>query len=426
MKYCPHCSRPTARVSGPCPHCGKELSADAGMTLPSTAATAAVAAPSSIPPPRASDTSSGLELDAAAYEYVPRTSRIPSGMVAPPGIDAGGLGKVGPGIWGAVTYWIRVRRRLRRLREERAAADEACVRARQARADLAAALGRTAHRLGIRSSELDRLVSLVHSLEDELKNHESRRSVRLSAHAQHLKALAAELQAVETAAAPLRETERRLVEEVRQLEFRKRGFETNRKRHQIDLENTSALLTTARQSRESSSLPEKEKFNREVAALETRHQTLTKQIIDLDASLASLAMPFQNLNAKVNTAAQALVPFTEKWAAMSAQIETEKAATAETEQTESAAVDTQMKRISLAWADAGLHVIKEHLRHPGLDTAGEAVIEAGRAVSEAESTVEMLARVEAGIDHRAVRTARNAVVIFAVVVVLAVVAILVV
>ena len=423
MIYCPHCHRPTARSTGPCPHCGQDLSgaksggAGGSLSNEDTAAPASPTSPSFSPSLLSEEgaaitgSSSGLELDLDFGSDLPAPAdesgsrRGGASLMGPVGVDAG-FGKPGDGPLGAVLYWIRVRKRQRVLAEKLRAATAEQDRAQARSLALFALLGRRAHGLGFTPEAAEDAVSEALSAEASIENHSSRQAERHSEFESRIAALAVSLREAEAAAEPFRDAERLLQEERKQLDSRRRGCETNLKRYQIELQNTEVLSARKRESSggEGPSAGAVE----ELSALEKRREDALRKIAGLDAELSVLASPVAENESRLAEASRRLTPYNDKCDAIRAEMEALKQQVAAADGEDRDAAEVENANAERSWAEAGRMTLRERVRHPELDRKSADAAAAASRASETEGEVAALQAAFDGYDRNAVRRAKQA------------------
>ena len=422
MIYCPHCHRPTARSVGPCPHCGQELSG--AKSTPAASSPVVAAAPAAVPshlpvaavPPEPERSagcaaSSGLELDFDFGPDLPSPSSASGGRYAgsvPTALIArdAGYRKPGNGPLGAVLYWLRVRKRRRALGDELRGAIAERDRARAKSETAFAALGRGAHALGLMPEAAEGAVDAALAAESSIRDRASRQAERHADFETQIATAAAALQEAEATAAPFREVEHRLLEEKKQLDAKRRGCETNRKRYQIELKNIEALSAQKRGGASGGGAPSDETLAELTALGERREEALSK-ISDLDAALSASAVPTAENETKLAEASRVLSPYNDRCAEIRAEVAALKQKVADADSADRDAAQNESANVEHSWAEAGRAALRERVRHSELDPkTAEAVASAGRA-SDADATVASLEACLNAYDRDAIRRAEQ-------------------
>ena len=415
MIYCPHCRRPTARSSGACPHCGQELSGAKSRGSGTSSATAD-AAPQTLSPsfsypqshsaqehPVSPTSSSGLELDLGPDQMGMSVESVARRGATIP-VDAG-FGKPGEGPLGAVLYWIRVRKRQRALVQKIRVVAAERDRAREKSEALFAILGRRAHGLGLTPEAAEDAVSSALSSEASIETHSSRQAERHSEFESRIAGLDADLQNAESAAEPFRDAERVLQEEKKQLNSRRRGSETNRKRYQIELQNIEVLSVRKRESPVGGAAAMG--TVEEISDLEERREEALRRIEASDAELSALAAPIAENESKLAEAARLLLPYNEKCDAIRAEIEVLKQQVAAADGEDRDAAEIEGASAERSWAEVGRMTLRERVRHPELDNKSADAAAAASRVSEVDGEVAVLEAACDGYDRNAVRRAKQ-------------------
>lgn len=282
MKYCPHCRKPSARTSGKCPHCGKDLELGPGAAAKAGASgyeSMSAAEPEtgplqldhhSRPAPAVAveevddpyqrhmeslDDEPELELDTSRplAKATPAPTPRPSGFgipvipsftrEEPPDYDPDELhekaryGAPPSSLLGAVSYALAVRKRSAELLAEAARLEPGVARAREELIEEMARLGERARVAGYKGSTQDiaALLAAVEAADRTAENAEGAKSVEQRRHAQAMEEIEARIESVRERMEAPRLKEAQLAAELGAKEGERRQLEMRIKRLEIEI-----------------------------------------------------------------------------------------------------------------------------------------------------------------------------------------------
>ncbi len=426
MRYCPHCKKPSARTTGPCPHCGNEL---AGKPLATDAAkkqkkqrppSAAQSVPDCRQSPASqtaetktassSRASSGLDLESLAPDIPLPETMATSAVELQTEIALGGFEKPGDGILGAFQYWWHVHKRLNILKIDLRNAEKKASLDNETALRLSAEFGRALHQGASPPAELVPLMDAARLADGERKGLERKRNNEFTAHRNRIDALNADIERIERENAPTLAKKQKLTEEKQHLLDEQRGIETRKKRVQIDLRNMETLIRqrTEKNLSPKTTAEEKEELLNEISRFDKRCPELKQQIDGFDKALHKLSMPVSACEMDLNAIDEQLAPDLRRIAELKKEIEQQEAAFTEEDRITQTVLEVEDERATNAWAEVAKQAI-----FGNSDIADEhksqkaALTLALRTAHESTRHVELLVDALEGYDKQTVAKAKK-------------------
>ncbi len=463
MIYCAHCSKPSARTDGPCPHCGEDLAAGGAAEQPRPAASedfslgpgvqefeldsttgdaggsglqlASLAPPFAPPPAQPSAASpSGPELQAEGRgeaspgppirDSIPSSLRLAS-LAPPPELrgkvieeteskemevrEVAGFGAAAPGLVGAIRYWIQVRQRLAVLRGESERASEELKEAIDYRRIVGAELGRKGAETGLKGKPLISRYAKAHATDALLRDMEGRKSGLLTERETTLNKLITERKKLEQEAEPLRKMDERATRKLNKL---KGDYQKIHKQLEVAAKDYESLEAQIAEQQEAyfdteRSEQEREQLFKNSGRMERRKEERIKEIGKLQAQLSAMTDPITAVGKKANEIREQL---SERMSRIGDLQRAERGLSKDFTAKEGE-VDLEIESASLkvaeAWAEVGESIFKNEIGGAELAPFKEKLMGAIERAVQIEKRVETLAIAKESYDFDVVARAKK-------------------
>ncbi len=438
MIYCPHCRRPAAQRSGPCPHCGGELSgAPAPNTVPEAEAvppipqpdpqhsvgegqialqqTSPPAAPQPAEPPRApaqpKGDGSGLQLEVVE---MPRAQPL-TGDAYSAAIDEfevrefAGFGPPPSGPVGTVRYWLAVRRRTRALAQELEQAQIASGSAERTLLTNRAELGRRAAALKLEGGAIKPLIAKALTAQGELKGIEREQLSLQNEHSTALEALRARLVEATAAAEPVHREAALAQKALDKKLTDQRRSQAKVKRSEIELRNLDSQVQRCKAliGDPKTSPDRQQQLLADSMALDEKRAALLTQLENNQSELAGHDVPIAEAQETVAKIAQRLAEKTRMIDGIEAERKKLEAVHQDRSLKVSQQVDGEFQKVEKAWAQVGQQLIAENPSVPELDDLRNQVLAARKRAHETKRQLELTTRAQGAFDKSAVARAKQ-------------------
>ncbi len=460
MIYCAHCKKPSARESGVCPHCGKDLqgktrSAPEAPVVKSEKAMPAedidlgddsasdleLATDSYMPPiegqvPAAADqTGEGLipiddegkVLDIEPLEGVPELADIESSAQKKPldpslreGLDeseinrVSGFGKPGEGIVAGVKYWLKVRERHRAILKDIEEANVESESSKNRLATVQAELGKKGHSLGVTTDSIKHLVSSALVADGEFMSVRKRRIGLESDHRDSVRMLEQTIRDLEKEAAEVRRDETAASLRLDGLKKDHRRIEGQQKRVQIEHRNLLEMIERHQEEYADLEKPkqERDELLARISELDKQQPAIVERINAHGEDLKKLVVPLAQAEEAAKVVRDRLHEFTERIVAVRAEKADLNEVFSQADDSVSRQIDVERGQITAAWAAVGERMIAERLCDGDDDLRDNAqvVVGAMEAAHDASRKVELLVRAMDAYDKGVFTQGRNVVI----------------
>jgi len=466
--YCPHCRKPSAKNTGPCPHCGQLLAPEPppeAVPAPEDVSSLDLdGSPGEFEIPTSSEAESIIEnaLNEDVPEMVQDAAPSPSDKkashmgeesvdfgddevgtlevqsIAPPPVavhdirkqereatemelqELAGYGKPDEGTVGDVVYAIRVWFRKRELVEMQAEAknrtEAAGRRLRKARADL----GRAAKKGGFEDDRhLASFWTRLKEAEARLADVSNQRLSKESQHKDKLDALENEARTLEQEIAPVRAEEEAALESLKRLRTDQKRTEARLKRIEIEIRNIEQLVSQSRAKLQNPALPpdEKGRLTSQLEEQEERKPAVAEEIRSRKEELERFNTPIAEAETRL---AQLRQHISEQMGKASLKRE-ESSRIAMSLTKEMGSFETQMKNVEdmveEAWAAAGDKFFNLNYAVPEIEDLRTSILQAATEDRNAIRQAGMLAEAVRRYDRDAFGRGRKVLISAAVVLV---------
>jgi hypothetical protein len=456
MIYCANCKKPSARESGLCPHCGKDLE---GKTR-SVSKAPRVKTEGAMPGGEidlGDDSSSGLELaddsyvppiegqapavsneglvpiddegkvlDVEPLEGMPELADVDSpaqketpapllreGLVESEINRVSGFGKPGEGIVAGVKYWLKVRDRHRAILKDIEEANEESESSKNRLAVVRAELGKKGHSLGVATDSIKPLVSSALVADGEFMSIRKRRIGLESDHRDAVHALEQTIRDLEKEAADIRRDETVASLKLDGLKKDHRRVEGQQKRAQIEHRNLLEMIERLQEEYADLEKPkqERDKLLARISELDKQQPEIIERINAHGEDLKKIVVPLGQAEEEAKVVRDRLFEHNERITA----IRTEKAnlneVFSQADNSVSRQIDVEKEQITAAWAAVGERMIAERLCD-GDDLRDNAHVVKGavEAAHDASRRVELLLRAMDAYDKGVFTKGRNVVI----------------
>jgi len=452
MIYCPHCKKPSARSSGPCPHCGRDLGggtqADArpaasssskekvgarndfdpgeistsGLELAGDDYVPPILSQTAIPSPPAErdegagrEEGSGLQLEVMEEDAPEVAAPVVAPVAGPAEIargeveELGGFGPPPSGLVETLRYGFRVSARLSDLAAQRQKAEETRSRDDERRLMLLAELGRMTHERGLASASAESKVSHALRLEQNLGGALKRRDGLAHEHNESLMKLAGEMREVEILMAPAREREVAATLRLDAVRADQRRAEGKLKRAEIELRNVTELIEKRQKQFADLSRPreERDRLLKEIADLDRSQPEMHARIRAGVEALEGLREPMAQAQAAADQVNLELAGLGERLAGLRKERERLERTFSQAADNVDRVVEEDRREARNAWAAVGEQVVAEgnHRASP-LAQKGEVVVAAVETAAASARQLEVIVRAGEAYDHDAYRKAK--------------------
>ncbi len=459
MIYCVHCKKPSARESGVCPHCGKDLKGkprsarEAPVVKSERAMPAAdidlgdasgsgleLATDSYMPPVKdqapaaAAKTGKGLipiddggkALETESLEGVPELADVDNSAPPKPltpslreGLDdseinrISGFGKPGEGIVAGVKYWLKVRERHQAILKDIEGAREESESSKNRLAAVQAELGKKGHSLGVTTDSIKNLVSSALVADGEFMSVRKRRIGLESDHRDSVRALEQTIRDLEKETAEVRRDETAASLRLDGLKKDHRRVEGQQKRAQIEHRNLVEMIERHQEEYADLEKPKQERDGllARISELDRQQPAIVERMNAHGEALKKLVVPLTQAEEEAKVVRDRLFEFTERIAAVRAEKADLNKVFSQADGSVSRQIDAERGQITAAWAAVGERMIAERLCDgDNLRDNAQVVVGAMEAAHDVSRKVELLVRAMDAYDKGVFIKGRNVVI----------------
>ncbi len=446
MIYCAHCKKPSARESGPCPHCGQNLTgAQEVANLEPVQEHSEESARNEF---EFDDSSSG-DLELAADDYQPPIegqAHIPPGPVQTEKSDDGpqlqmiesvppparpmaasvardiedgeirhkaAFGSPPEGFMDVIRYGFTVRGRLKILDKEKTKVCEDQTVADERLEVLRAELGREAREFGLTNDAMEHLVSHAAKMDSHLESMMARKAGMASEPQETLRRLDLTIKELEAQAAPVRVQDEAASLKLDAARTDQKRVDAKVKRAQIELRNTAELIEKKQAEFADLEKPKEERdaLLAQIAELDKKQPEMKSRIKAHQAELDELHAPVTEAQAVLDEIRARLGALSERLVAIKKEREQLVSIYSQTEGNVAREMDEEKRSIQKAWSAVGERVVAEGVAQDHrLFERAKVILTATETSAGLARKVDLHTRAADSYDKRAYRRSNTAVI----------------